>query len=113
LKQILLLYVFHTKTHVDYDILRCQFSLFIFVLQLTKLSIRKPGPRLPMGDNKDIGDHNLHQTSQSTEQGNGSTDNTHMEAHPSSQSSSSSQNSSLVPSDETNNTGNECIIMVP
>lgn len=78
------------------------------VLQLTKLSIRKPGPRWPMetgGDNKNIGDVNLHQTSQSMKQGNGSTNNTHMEAQLSSQSTSSSQNSSLMPSDETNNTG--------
>ncbi|KAL9326354.1 hypothetical protein ACSQ67_006999 [Phaseolus vulgaris] len=58
------------------------------------------------GDNKNIGDVNLHQTSQSMKQGNGSTNNTHMEAQLSSQSTSSSQNSSLMPCDETNNTGN-------
>ncbi|KAK7347349.1 hypothetical protein VNO80_21879 [Phaseolus coccineus] len=58
------------------------------------------------GDNKNIGDLNLHQTSQSTEQGNGITNNTHKEAQLSSQSSSSSQNSSIMPGDETKNTGN-------
>ncbi|CAJ1944195.1 unnamed protein product [Sphenostylis stenocarpa] len=50
------------------------------------------------GDNKNVGDHNLDQTSQSTEQGDGITSKCHMESHP------SSPSSQKVPSDETNNT---------
>lgn len=60
------------------------------------------------GDNKNIGECELHQTPKSTEQGNGSTNNSHVEAHPSSP-LSSSQNPFLVPSDATNNTGNGCM----
>ncbi|TKY55025.1 hypothetical protein E2542_SST19439 [Spatholobus suberectus] len=58
------------------------------------------------GDNRNIGERDLHQTSQLAEQGHGSpNNNNHLEAHPSS-SSSSPPNPFLVSSDATNNTGN-------
>ncbi|KAK7388867.1 hypothetical protein VNO78_23694 [Psophocarpus tetragonolobus] len=56
------------------------------------------------GGNKNIGEHDLNQRSELSEQGQGSLNNSHLEAHPSSSSPLSSPNPLKVPSDVTNNT---------